>query len=116
MKISDSIDGNVVVMQISGKISGADSDVVAQFHEKIHQHIDAGKSSFVIDFGKVPMMTSIGIGMLTRCFATIKEAEGHMVLTNVENVERIIDMVGLLRYFQVFDSVEDAKSAMMARQ
>ncbi len=115
MKISDSIDGDVVVMQISGKISGADTDTVAQFHEKIHQYLDAGKNTFVIDFGAVPMMTSIGIGMLTRCLATVKGAKGHMVLTGVENVERIIDMVGLLRHFEVFDSIEDAKGAMATR-
>jgi anti-anti-sigma factor len=112
MKISDSIDGNFVVFQISGKISGTDSDTVAQFHEKVHGHIKAGRNHFIIDFGSVPMMTSIGIGMLTRCLTTVKTAEGDMALTGVENVERIIDMVGILRHFAVFDSIEEAKGSI----
>ena len=62
MKFDDSLQGNVVVLDVAGKIMGGEETTM--FHGKIHEYITQNKKNFVVDMKKVDWMNSVGLGML----------------------------------------------------
>lgn len=106
MKFQDSIEGNVVVLDVSGKIMGGEETTM--FHGKIHEYINQNKKNFVVDMAKVDWMNSVGLGMLISAFTTVKNAGGRLVLANITKIESILTITRLISVFEHFDSKKEA--------
>ncbi len=107
MKFKDfEADGGVIVLELSGKIMGGEETTM--FHGKLHEYIQAGKRSFVIDLKSVEWMNSVGLGMLISALTTVKNAKGRLVLANITNIESILSMTRLISVFEHFDSQASA--------
>ena len=109
MRFSDSLEGDLVVINISGKIMGGEETTL--FHGKVHEYINQNKKNFVIDMAKVDWMNSVGLGMLISTLTTVKNAGGRLVLTNITKIESILTITRLITVFEHFDSRDEALAA-----
>jgi anti-sigma B factor antagonist len=109
MKFEDHLDGNVVVLEVSGKIMGGEETTM--FHGKIHEYINHNKKNFIIDLAKVDWMNSIGLGMLISAMTTVKNAGGKLALANIDKIESILTITRLISVFDHYDSRDDALKA-----
>ena len=108
MKFTDSLDGDIVHFQLSGKIMSHE-DSMTRFHGQMHEYINLNKKSVVIDLSKIEMMTSVGLGMLISALATVRNAGGRMVWTGDAAAE-----LGLGDQYLYEDEVrEDANHAII---
>ena len=106
MKCVDSLQGSIVVFDVSGKIMGGEETTL--FHGKIHEYINQNKNNFVIDMAKVDWMNSIGLGMLISALTTVKNSKGRLVLTNITKIESILTITRLISVFEHYDSRKEA--------
>lgn len=106
MKFEDSLEGNIVIIEVSGKIMGGEETTM--FHGKIHEYIQLHKNHVVIDLGKVDWMNSVGLGMLISALTTVKNAGGRLVLANISKIESILTITRLISVFEHYDSRQEA--------
>ena len=106
MKFDDHLEGNVVILTVSGKIMGGEETTM--FHGKIHEYINMNKLSFVVDLEKVEWMNSVGLGMLISALTTVKNSKGRLVMANITTIESILTITRLISVFEHYDSCEEA--------
>ena len=106
MKFNDILEGDIVIMEVSGKIMGGDE--TALFHGKLHEYINLCKKSVVIDLAKVDWMNSICLGMLISALTTLLNASGRLVLANIDKIESILTITRLITVFDHYDSRDEA--------
>lgn len=106
MKFEDQLKGNVVILDVSGKIMGGEETTL--FHGKIHEYIELNKKNFVVDLAKVDWMNSVGLGMLISALTTVKNSGGRLVLANITKIESILTITRLITVFEHYDSQDDA--------
>ena len=109
MKFDDILEGDIVILEISGKIMGGDE--TAKFHDKLHEYIKNNKKNVIIDLAKVDWMNSIGLGMLISALTTVRNAGGKLVLANIDKIESILTITRLISVFEHHDSRELALKA-----
>jgi anti-sigma B factor antagonist len=112
MKFSDHLEGDIVVLEVSGKIMGGEE--ATMFHGKIHEYINHNKKNVVVDLAKVDWMNSVGLGMLISAMTTVKNAGGQFVLANITKIETILTITRLIKVFDVYDSREEAMKSFAA--
>ncbi len=106
MKFEDSIENDVVVMEVSGKIMGGEETTM--FHGKLHEYINQNKKNFVIDLAKVDWVNSVGLGMLITALTSVKNSGGRLVLSNITKIESILTITRLISVFEHYDSRAEA--------
>ena len=106
MKFNDSLQGGTAVFQLSGKIIGGRE--TAMFHGRMREYLNLNKKHFVIDLAGVERLNSVGLGMLTSAFVTVKKEGGHLVLANITSIESLLAMTRLLTVFPHYDSTQEA--------
>ena len=106
MKFDDQLKGDVVILDISGKIMGGEETTL--FHGKIHEYIELNKKNFVVDLAKVDWMNSVGLGMLISALTTVKNSGGRLVLANITKIESILTITRLITVFEHYDSQDEA--------
>jgi anti-anti-sigma factor len=112
MKVKDSLEGEVAIIALGGKIIV--SDELTSFHGRIHYYLSLNKTRFVIDLKDVEWMSSAGLGALVSAHVSAKKAGGKMVLANITNIENLLNITQLIRVFEVCDSrAEAVKSAQV---
>ncbi len=106
MKFEDSLLGDIVVMDVSGKIMGGEETTM--FHGKLHEYINQNKKNIVVDLSKVDWVNSVGLGMLISALTTVKNAGGRLVLANITKIESILTITRLISVFEHYDSRDEA--------
>lgn len=106
MKFEDFLEGEIVVINVSGKIMGGDETTL--FHGKIHEYILANKKNIIIDLANVDWMNSVGLGMLISALTTVKNSGGRLVLANITKIESILTITRLISVFEHYDSRKEA--------
>jgi anti-sigma B factor antagonist len=106
MKFKDILEGQVVILDVSGKIMGGEETTM--FHGKIHEYINQNKKNFVVDLKRVDWMNSVGLGMLISSLTTVKNSGGRLVLANITKIESILTITRLISVFEHYDSREEA--------
>ena len=109
MKFDDSLQGDIVILAVSGKIMGGEETTL--FHGKIHEYIQLNKKNIVVDLHKVDWMNSVGLGMLISALTTVKNAGGKLILANITKIESILTITRLITVFEHYDSRDDAIAA-----
>lgn len=106
MKFTDELQGDVIILNVSGKIMGGDETTM--FHGKIHEYINGNKKNFVVDLAAVDWMNSVGLGMLISALTTVKNAGGRLVLANITKIESILTITRLISVFEHYDTRDEA--------
>ena len=110
MKIKQNPQGEVMVLELSGKIMGGpDFD---KFKGEITDLIDKGFKNVVLDLAGVPWINSTGLGILITGYHSLKNAEGSMKICNVkERVLSIFYISQLENIFQVYGTLDEAMAS-----
>ncbi len=110
MKIKQNPQGEVMVLELSGKIMGGpDFD---KFKGEINDNIEKGFNHVVLDMSGVPWINSTGLGILITGYHSLKAAEGSMTICNVkERVLSIFYISQLENIFQVFETLDEAMAS-----
>lgn len=102
--------GHVSVMDVSGKITIGEGDVLLR--NKFQELLDGGNTNILLNLEKVSYMDSAGIGELVACYKRAKEKEGVVKLLNPSG--KVYDLLQLTKLEDVFDTFRDEKEALVS--
>ncbi len=102
--------GKVTVVDLSGKITIGEGDVVLR--EKVSDLLEGGKRNLLLNLEKVSYMDSAGIGELVACYKRAKEASGTVKLLNPSG--KVYDLLQLTKLEEVFETFKDEKQALVS--
>jgi len=94
-------DGNVTIIDLSGKLmGGCDADV---FRDLVHELIEDGRKQVVVNLAEVSWINSTGVGILITGYTTLRKNRGDLKLLNVSNkIESILYVTKLNLIFECF--------------
>ena len=110
MKVNTRQIGHVHVVDLSGKITIGEGDVVLR--EKVGELLDDGQHSILLNLEKVSYMDSAGIGELVACYKRAKEKNGTVKLLNPSG--KVYDLLQLTKLEEVFETFRDEKEALVS--
>ena len=102
--------GNVSVLDLSGKITIGEGDVVLR--DKVHELLDSGKSQILLNLDKISYMDSAGIGELVACYKRTKEKGGTVKLLRPSG--KVSDLLALTKLEEVFETYTDENEALVS--
>jgi anti-sigma B factor antagonist len=102
--------GKIAVVDLSGKITIGEGDVVLR--EKVSELLDAGDRQILLNLEKVKYMDSAGIGELVACYKRAKEKNGTVKLLKPSG--KVYDLLQLTKLEEVFDTYGDEREALVS--
>ena len=107
MKTNVKKSGDVVVLELHGKITIGEGDVMLR--KTIKEQVEKGEKNLLLDMKDVKYMDSSGIGELVSSFTSVRNAGGALKLANLQTrVLDLLQLTALITVFEIFDSQEDA--------
>jgi len=107
MQIQHDVSGEVAVLHLQGKIMGGPD--ATSLHEKLHELIDNGTLSVVVDLEGVAWMNSSGLGILIGGLSALRKSGGDLRLARVtEKIEEVLRITKLDRVFDIYGNTDDA--------
>ena len=110
MKASVRNIGKVAVLDLSGKITIGEGDVVLR--EKVTELLDSGQRNILLNLEKVGYMDSAGIGELVACYKRAKEKSGTVKLLNPSG--KVFDLLQLTKLEEIFETFKDEREALVS--
>ncbi len=105
-----SVNGSIAVVSLDGEIDVYTSPKVKDFIGKL---IDKGTYTFAIDLQNVRYIDSTGLGVLIGGLKRVREHGGAVTLVSTNpQTRKIFDITGLIKVFDIYDSVDDAVNAL----
>lgn len=102
--------GHVTVIDLSGKITIGEGDVVLR--ERVNEALDQGEKAVLLNLEKVKYMDSAGIGELVACYKRAAERGGTVKLLNPSG--KVYDLLQLTKLEEVFETFRDEKEALVS--
>ncbi len=110
MQIDERKVGEVVILDLKGKLTLGDGDELLR--SKINGLVQAGQKRIVLNLGEVPYIDSAGLGEVVRSYTTVKKQEGVLKLLNL--TKRIQDLLAITKLLTVFDTYETETDAVVS--
>jgi anti-sigma B factor antagonist len=113
MQISERAVGDVMVVDVKGKITLGEGDELLK--DKVNSLINQGQRKIVLNLADVPYLDSAGLGEVVRAYTTVSRQGGSLKLLNL--TKRITDLLAitkLLTVFETFDSEDEAVRSFSA--
>ena len=108
MQISERTAGDVIIVEVSGKITLSDGGDAA-LKEKMRGLVQAGHKKLLLDLGDVAYVDSAGLGEIVQAYATVNKNGGSLKLLNVtRRIKDLLSITKLLTVFETFDNVNEA--------
>ena len=99
--------GQISVVDLSGKITIGEGDVVLR--DKVHELLESGHKKILLNLEKVSYMDSAGIGELVACFKRAREKGGTVKLLRPSGkVEDLLQLTKLWEVFEIFSEEQPA--------
>jgi len=102
--------GKVAVVDLSGKITIGEGDVVLR--DEVNKLLESDNKSILLNLNGVTYMDSAGIGELVACYKRAAEAGAKLKLLNPSG--RVSDLLSLTKLQQVFDIYNEEKEALVS--
>jgi anti-sigma B factor antagonist len=107
MTITEKEMGEVVVLELAGKIMGGPD--ASLLNDKLHEMLDKGKMKIIADLANVNWMNSSGLGILISGLTTMRNNGGDLKLSGAtERIRSLLLMTKLLTVFEAHGSLEEA--------
>jgi anti-sigma B factor antagonist len=108
MHISERTVGDVVIVDVSGKVTlGDGGDVVLK--DKMRSLVQQGKKKILLNLAEVSYVDSAGLGEIVQSYATVMKNGGALKLLNVtRRIKDLLSITKLLTVFECHDSEADA--------
>jgi anti-sigma B factor antagonist len=107
MKLSDRLEGDVVILEPKGKIMGGPDASLLQ--DRLYEYLKRDTTKVIIDLGKVDWMNSTGLGILISGYTTLRNNNGQLRLVNVtQKIQSLLTITKLISVFESHDTIEEA--------
>jgi len=107
MHIDERPVGNVIVLDVTGKIILGDGDQLLR--DKINSLVNQGQEKILLNLAGVAYVDSAGLGEIVRTFTTVSARGGSLKLVNLtKRITDLLSITKLLTVFETFDSETEA--------
>ena len=110
MKVNVRSEGDVSVVDLSGKITIGEGDVVLR--ETVETLLKEGRSKIVLNLARISYMDSAGIGELVACYKRSREKGGQLKLLNPSG--KVYDLLQLTKLEEIFETFKDEGAAIQS--
>ena len=108
MKFSIRNKGEIVIIDIEGKILLGEGDV--EIKQTVDDLLKKGVLNIILNLAKVSYIDSAGLGEIIRCFTALRRSGGSLKLLSPN--ARVIDLLNITNLLNVFDSYDDEATAL----
>jgi anti-sigma B factor antagonist len=113
MQIEERAVGDVVVLDIKGKIVLGDGDALLK--DKVNSLVNQDRKNILLNLEAVPYIDSAGLGEVVRTYTTVSKHDGHLKLLNVtKRIKDLLVITKLETVFETFESESDAVKSFKA--
>ena len=107
MKIVERLVGDVVILDLTGKILIGEGDDLLR--DAVTKLADSGKTKILLNLAEVPYVDSAGLGEVVRCYTTVSRKGGKLKLLNLtKKIQDLLAITKLLTVFETYDSEDEA--------
>ena len=107
MKIVERQVGDVVILDLHGKILIGDGDDALR--EAVTKLSDSGRTKILLNLADVPYVDSAGLGEIVRTYTTVSRKGGKLKLLNLtKKIQDLLAITKLLTVFETYDSEDEA--------
>ena len=110
MKVNVRSEGDVSVVDLSGKITIGEGDVLLR--ETVETLLKEGRSKIVLNLARISYMDSAGIGELVACYKRSREKGGQLKLLNPSG--KVYDLLQLTKLEEIFETFRDEGEAIQS--
>jgi anti-sigma B factor antagonist len=110
MQIDERTIGDVVVLDIKGRVQLGDGDEMLK--DKVNSLLNQGRKKIVLNLAEVPYIDSAGLGEIVRTFTTVSRQGGSLKLLNL--TKRITDLLAITKLLTVFDTYDSEQDAVQS--
>jgi anti-sigma B factor antagonist len=106
VKIKRRPKGDVMVLELSGKIMGGeDFDL---FNSTIKELVNEGQVDICLNMSKVKWINSTGLGLMVSAYTSLVKNGGRMKICEVSNrIDNILHVTQLELIFETFEKEDD---------
>jgi anti-sigma B factor antagonist len=113
MQIEERTVGDVVVLDLKGKITLGEGDELLK--DKVNSLVNQGHRKIVLNLADVPYIDSAGLGEVVRTYTTVSRQGGSLKLLNLtKRITDLLSITKLLTVFETFDSENEAVRSFSA--
>ena len=110
MHIEERVVGDVVVLDLTGKITLGDGDELLT--DKVNSLLNQGRKKIVLNLADVPYIDSAGLGEIVRTYTTVSRQGGNLKLLAL--TKRITDLLAITKLLTVFETYETESEAVQS--
>lgn len=110
MKIKRRESGEVMVLDLSGKIMGGDDFDL--FRSTIEELMEKGNVDILLNMSKVKWINSTGLGLLVSAYTSLVKNGGRMKIAEVS--DRIDNILHVTQLELIFETFTDEKEALVS--
>ena len=108
MQISERSIGDVMVLDLKGKITLGEGDELLK--DKINSLLQQGRRKVVLNLEEVPYIDSAGLGQIVGGYTTVTRQGGSLKLLNL--TKRITDLLSITKLLTVFETYDNEADAV----
>ena len=108
MQIEERAVGDVVILDLKGKITLGEGDELLK--DKVNSLVNQGHRKIVLNLADVPYIDSAGLGEVVRTYTTVSRQGGSLKLLNL--TKRITDLLAITKLLTVFETFESENDAI----
>ena len=113
MQIEERMVGDVVVLDLKGKITLGEGDELLK--DKVNSLVNQGYKKVVLNLAEVPYIDSAGLGEVVRTYTTVSRQGGSLKLLSLtKRITDLLSITKLLTVFETFDSENEAVRSFSA--
>ena len=109
MTISERTTGDVVIVDVSGKVTLGDGGD-AMLKDKMGNLVQEGRKKVLLNLGEVSYVDSAGLGAIVQAYATLNKNGGSLKLLNA--TKRIKDLLSITKLLMVFECHDEEAAAL----
>ncbi|MHC5083379.1 MAG: STAS domain-containing protein [Planctomycetota bacterium] len=94
-----------------------DNDSSPKLDIRINQSLAGGTKMLVMDLANLTLITSSGIGIMTKAKASLTKRGGDLAMINLQpQIKKVFDVVRLVPVLNVFESTEELDNYLVVIQ
>ena len=111
MEITSSLSEGVALVSVVGRV---DSAVAREWELGLVAAVSEGGGRIVLDCGELSYMSSAGLRGLLVASKKAADADGGQIVVcrASDRIREILEVSGFVRFLKVFDTVDEARSAL----
>lgn len=109
MHISERMVGDVMIVDVSGKVTLGDGGD-AMLKDKMGSLVQQGNKKVLLNLGEVSYVDSAGLGAIVQAYATLNKIGGTLKVLNA--TKRIKDLLSITKLLTIFDTFDNEAEAV----